>query len=111
MDITGGAPKLNPHFRTLVREARALGKQVIDHCNLTVLFRPGQVDTAEFLAVQCVKVVASLPCYTQANVEKQRGLHVFDPSIRGLHCNERSTQRPPKSNFSIGSQIEIQFRL
>jgi radical SAM/Cys-rich protein len=84
VDITGGAPELNPHFRTLVREARALGKQVIDRCNLTVLFRPGQADTAEFLAVQGVKVVASLPCYTQANVEKQRGLHVFDLSIRGL---------------------------
>jgi len=84
VDITGGAPELNPHFRTLVREARGLGKTVIDRCNLTVLFRPGQEDTSGFLAGQGVKVIASLPCYTQANVEKQRGLHVFDPSIRGL---------------------------
>lgn len=84
LDLTGGAPELNPHFRTLVREARALGRTVIDRCNLTVLFRPGQEDTAEFLATQGVKVVASLPCYSKANVEKQRGQHVFDPSLRAL---------------------------
>jgi len=85
LDLTGGAPELNPHFRTLVREARALGKTVIDRCNLTVLFRPGQEDTAGFLAAQGVKVVASLPCYSKANVEQQRGQHVFDPSLRALH--------------------------
>lgn len=85
VDLTGGAPELNPHFRTLVRGARALGKSVIDRCNLTVLFRSGQEDTAEFLAGQGVKVVASLPCYSKANVEKQRGRHVFDPSLRALH--------------------------
>ena len=85
LDLTGGAPELNPHFRTLVREARAMGKTVIDRCNLTVLFRPGQEDTADFLAGQGVKVVASLPCYTKANVEQQRGEHVFDPSLRALH--------------------------
>ncbi|TAN08243.1 MAG: radical SAM/Cys-rich domain protein [Rhodanobacteraceae bacterium] len=84
VDLTGGAPELNPHFRELVRGARALGKKVIDRCNLTVLFRPGQKDTAEFLAVQGVNVVASLPCYSKANVEKQRGLHVFQPSIDAL---------------------------
>ena len=85
VDLTGGAPEMNPHFRTLVRESRALGKTVIDRCNLTVLFRRGQEGTAEFLAEQCVKVVASLPCYSKANVEKQRGQHVFDPSLRALH--------------------------
>lgn len=84
VDLTGGAPELNPHFRTLVRGARNLGKKVIDRCNLTVLFRPGQEDTAEFLAEQGVNVVASLPCYTQNRVEKQRGLHVFKPSIKAL---------------------------
>lgn len=84
VDLTGGAPELNPHFRTLVRGARTLGKTVIDRCNLTVLFRPGQEDTAEFLALEGVKVIASLPCYSKANVEKQRGQHVFDPSIRAL---------------------------
>lgn len=85
VDLTGGAPEMNPHFRTLVRESRALGKTVIDRCNLTVLFRPGQEDTADFLAEQGVKVVASLPCYSKANVEQQRGQHVFDPSLRALH--------------------------
>ena len=84
LDLTGGAPEMNPHFRTLVRGARALGRTVIDRCNLTVLFRPGQEDTAGFLAAQGVKVVASLPCYSKANVEQQRGLHVFDPSLRAL---------------------------
>ena len=84
VDLTGGAPELNPHFRELVRGSRALGKDVIDRCNLTVLFRPGQEDTAEFLAAQGVKVVASLPCYSKANVEKQRGQHVFRPSIDAL---------------------------
>lgn len=85
VDLTGGAPELNPHFRTLVQGSRALGKAVIDRCNLTVLFRPGQEDTAEFLAAQGVKVIASLPCYSKANVEQQRGQHVFDPSLRALH--------------------------
>ncbi|MDQ2971592.1 MAG: arsenosugar biosynthesis radical SAM protein ArsS [Pseudomonadota bacterium] len=84
VDLTGGAPEMNPHFRTLAREARALGKTVIDRCNLTVLFLPGQEDTAEFLAANKIKVIASLPCYTKHNVEKQRGRHVFDPSIRAL---------------------------
>ena len=84
VDLTGGAPELNPHFRGLVRGARTLGKKVIDRCNLTVLFRPGQEDTAEFLAAEGVNVVASLPCYSKANVEKQRGLHVFQPSIDAL---------------------------
>lgn len=84
LDITGGAPEMNPHFRVLVREARKLGKTVMDRCNLTVLFRPGQEDTARFLAREGVTVVASLPCYTKANVEKQRGLHVFNPSIEAL---------------------------
>lgn len=84
VDLTGGAPELNPHFRELVRGARTLGKKVIDRCNFTVLFRPGQEDTAEFLAAEGVNVVASLPCYSKANVEKQRGLHVFQPSIDAL---------------------------
>jgi radical SAM/Cys-rich protein len=85
VDLTGGAPELNQHFRTLVREARALGKRVIDRCNLTVLCRPGQEDTAEFLTAHGVNVVASLPCYTRDAVERQRGQHVFDPSLRALH--------------------------
>lgn len=101
VDLTGGAPELNPHFRTLVHESRALGKTVIDRCNLTVLFRPGQEGTANFLAAEGVKVVASLPCYSKANVEKQRGQHVFDPSLRALHqLNELGYGQP-------GSGLEL----
>ena len=84
LDLTGGAPELNENFRTLVREARALGRTVVDRCNLTVLFEPGQEDTAEFLAEQGVSVVASLPCYTPENVDAQRGKRVFERSVAAL---------------------------
>src|SRR5882672_7745905 len=84
LDITGGAPELNPHFRRLVREARKLGVKVMDRCNLTILEQPGQEDLVEFLAAEKVEVVASMPCYLQDNVERQRGKGVFDGSIRGL---------------------------
>lgn len=84
VDITGGAPELNPHFRTFVSRIRALGRKVMDRCNLTVLFEPDQEDTAEFLADNQVQVVASLPCYSKKNVERQRGRGVFDKSILGL---------------------------
>ena len=84
LDLTGGAPELNPHFRALVVAARARGLRVIDRCNLTILEEPGQHDLAEFLAAQQVEVVASMPCYLQDNVERQRGKGVFDASIRGL---------------------------
>ncbi|MDH5230822.1 MAG: arsenosugar biosynthesis radical SAM protein ArsS [Gammaproteobacteria bacterium] len=84
LDLTGGAPELNPHFRRLVTTARDNNINVIDRCNLTILFEPGQEDLAEFLALQGVEVVASLPCYSQANVDQQRGKGVFDHSIEGL---------------------------
>ena len=84
LDITGGAPELNAHFRRMVRGARALGAKVMDRCNLTILEQPGQEDLAEFLREQRVEVVASMPCYLQDNVERQRGKGVFDNSIRGL---------------------------
>jgi len=84
VDLTGGAPELNPHFRWLAREARRLGRHVIDRCNLTVLFEPGMEDLSEFLAAHDVEVVASLPCYGAENVEKQRGRGVFDKSIEAL---------------------------
>ena len=84
LDITGGAPELNPHFRRLVVEARRLGVHVMDRCNLTILEQPGQDDLAAFLAANRVEVVASMPCYLQDNVESQRGKGVFDGSIRGL---------------------------
>ncbi|WP_428262705.1 arsenosugar biosynthesis radical SAM (seleno)protein ArsS [Haliangium sp.] len=84
VDITGGAPELNPHFRRLVQAARGGGREVIDRCNLTILFEPGQEDLAAFLAELGVHVVASLPCYSRDNVDKQRGQGVFAKSIEGL---------------------------
>ena len=84
LDLTGGAPELNEHFRHLVRQARALGVRVIDRCNLTILSEPGQEDLAAFLAEQGVEVTASLPCYSPANVDRQRGDGVFERSIAGL---------------------------
>jgi radical SAM/Cys-rich protein len=84
LDLTGGAPELNPHFRELVRTARAMDVRVIDRCNLTILDEPGFEDLAEFLASQRVEISASLPCYSQENVDKQRGEGVFDKSITGL---------------------------
>src|SRR5690242_12781559 len=84
LDMTGGAPELNPHFRRLVRAARVIGVHAMDRCNLTVLEQPGQEDLAEFLAAHDVEIVASMPCYLQDNVERQRGKGVFDASIRGL---------------------------
>jgi len=84
LDITGGAPELNANFRRLVQEARALGMKVMDRCNLTILEQPGQEDLGDFLAANRVEVVASMPCYLQDNVDRQRGKGVFDGSIRGL---------------------------
>ena len=84
LDLTGGAPELHPAFRRLVRGARALGRHVIDRCNLTVFDEPGQHDTPEFLASHGVEVIASLPCYTAENVERQRGRGVFDRSLAAL---------------------------
>lgn len=84
LDLTGGAPELNPGFRRLVRAARARDIRVIDRCNLTVLREPGQEDTAAFLARNQVEIVASLPCYIKDNVDKQRGDGVFETSIAAL---------------------------
>lgn len=84
LDLTGGAPEMHEGFRDLVRQARALGVHVIDRCNLTILFEPGQDGLAEFLAGNQVEVVASLPCYSAANVDKQRGNGVFEKSILAL---------------------------
>lgn len=84
LDLTGGAPELNQHFKYLVKSARALNVNIIDRCNLTVLFEDDQQELADFLAENKVEVVASLPCYTKKNVDQQRGKGVFDESIRGL---------------------------
>ena len=84
LDLTGGAPELNPHFRHLVRQARALGARVIDRCNLTILFEPGHEDLAGFLADQGVDIVASLPCYTPELVDRQRGKGVYELSVAAI---------------------------
>ena len=84
LDLTGGAPELNPHFRYLVKAARQMGVQVIDRCNLTILSEPEQTDLAAFLAEQQVDIIASLPCYLEHNVDKQRGKGTFQRSIEGL---------------------------
>ncbi len=84
LDLTGGAPELNPLFREFVTRARSLGLKVIDRCNLTVLFESGQEGLARFLAQQEVEITASLPCYEQNNVEEQRGKGVYEPSIEAI---------------------------
>ena len=84
LDLTGGAPEMNPHFRYLVAAARALDVKVMDRCNLTILEEPGFEDMAEFLAAQQVQIVASLPCYLEDNVDRQRGKGTFDTSMRVL---------------------------
>lgn len=84
LDLTGGAPELNPGFRRLVERARTMGIAVIDRCNLTILHEAGQEDLADFLADNQVEVVASLPCYLAENVNRQRGKGVFDASIESL---------------------------
>lgn len=95
VDITGGAPELNPHFRYFVSEIRGMKKEVIDRCNLTVLFEKGQESTAQYLCDERVQVVASLPCYSKENVDKQRGNGVFDKSIRALRLlNELGYGQP-----------------
>lgn len=84
LDLTGGAPELNPHFRKLVSTAHSMGIHIIDRCNLTVLHEHGQEDTADFLAQNKVEVVASLPCYLEDNVDGQRGNGVFKTSIEAI---------------------------
>ncbi len=84
LDLTGGAPELNPHFRYLVETASAMGVHVIDRCNLAILLEPGQEDLAEFLAAQGVEIVASLPCYLEENVDSQRGKGTYQVSTQAL---------------------------
>jgi len=101
LDITGGAPELNPHFRRLAAGARALGLQVIDRCNLTILFEPGQEDLAEFLAEQGIEIVASLPCYSLERVDRQRGAGVFDKSIAALQKLNALGYGKPDSGLTL----------
>jgi radical SAM/Cys-rich protein len=101
LDLTGGAPELHEDFRYLVAEARAAGVHVIDRCNLTILFEPGQENLAEFLAEHQMEVVASLPCYSMENVDKQRGKGVFNKSIAGLQKLNTLGYGQPGSNLRL----------
>lgn len=101
VDITGGAPELNPNFRALAEESRRLGKHVIDRCNLTILLQPGFEDLPEFLRAQNVNIIASLPCYTAENVDKQRGRGVFELSIRALQLLNRLGYGQPGSELHL----------
>ncbi|QDU02033.1 molybdenum cofactor biosynthesis protein A [Gimesia chilikensis] len=84
LDLTGGAPEMNPHFRLMVRRGREMGKRIIDRCNLTILLAPGYRDLPEFLAEHQVEIVASLPCYLEENTDAQRGDGAFQKSIQAL---------------------------
>ena len=84
LDLTGGAPEMNPHFRHLVATARSMGVHVTDRCNLTILVESGHRGLAQFLADNRVEIIASLPCYLEQNVNAQRGTGVFDKSIEAL---------------------------
>ena len=124
VDITGGAPELNPNFRRLVEQSRALGRHVMDRCNLSVLLLPSQADLAEFLALHRVEIVASLPYYRAGQTDAQRGDGVFEKSVEALQrlntlgygrpgsgltldlvCNPVGAFLPPKQEA-----IETQFR-
>lgn len=130
LDLTGGAPEMNPHFRYLVESARDLGLRVIDRCNLTILEEAGYADLAEFLAGQQVEITASLPCYLEDNVDRQRGHGVFEASLRalkklnalgygqagsGLILNlvynpQGPTLPPPQAELEAAYQRELQAR-
>jgi radical SAM/Cys-rich protein len=101
LDLTGGAPELNPLFRSIVTAARKRGVEVIDRCNLTVLFEPGQEATAEFLADNKVKIVASLPCYIKDNVDNQRGDGTFDASLKALRLLNSLGYGKPQSELTL----------
>ena len=101
VDITGGAPELNPNFHWIVAEARKLGRHIIDRCNLTVLFEPGKDHLAEFLADNEVEVIASLPCYTASNVDQQRGRGVFEKSIHALQILNQLGYGLPGSKLKL----------
>ncbi len=101
LDVTGGAPELNPHFGMLVEAARNIGVHVIDRCNLTILFEPGQESLAQYLADHQVEVVASLPCYMEDNVDRQRGKGVFGTSIRALQLLNRHGYGQPGSPLKL----------
>jgi radical SAM/Cys-rich protein len=101
LDLTGGAPEMHADFRYLVRAARDRGIEVIDRCNLTILEQPAYADLAEFLAAQQVNIVASLPCYLEENVDKQRGKGVFKDSLSALQRLNRLGYGRPDSGLEL----------
>ena len=101
LDITGGAPEMNPHFRWMVKEASKLGRRVIDRCNLTILMAPGFDDLPEFLAQHRVEVIASLPCYLVENTDAQRGDGVFNKSIEALRRLNALGYGQPSSGLEL----------
>jgi radical SAM/Cys-rich protein len=101
VDITGGAPELNPNFRWLVEQSRALGRQVMDRCNLSVLLIPSQEDLGEFLAAHQVEIVASLPSYRANQTDAQRGEGVFKKSVEGLRLLNRLGYGRPGSGLTL----------
>lgn len=101
LDLTGGAPEMNPLFRELVSKATAMGVKVIDRCNLSILNEPGYEDLTEFLSQHKVEVVASLPCYLEENVDGQRGKGVYQRSIDGLQMLNRAGYAMPDSDLIL----------
>ena len=101
LDLTGGAPEMNTHFRDLVTVAVDLGVHVIDRCNLTILEQPGMEDLADFLAAHAVEIVASLPCYLEENVDAQRGKGVHRESIRALQKLNRLGYGKPDTRLKL----------
>lgn len=101
LDITGGAPEMNPQFRRLVTGASALSRRIIDRCNLTILVAPGYEDLPEFLAEHRVDIVASLPCYLEENVDRQRGERVFQRSLTALQRLNDLGYGQPDSPLSL----------
>ncbi len=109
LDLTGGAPELNPNFRYLVQEARKRGIHVIDRCNLTVLLVPSQEDLGKFLADHQVEIIASLPCYLKENVDKQRGKGVFDESIKALNLLNRLGYGTVGARHAVPLQLNLVY--
>lgn len=101
LDITGGAPELNPNFRWLVEQARALNRHVIDRCNLSILLTGPQRDLGEFLARNRVEVIASLPYFRPSQTDAQRGDGVFDKSIEALQALNRLGYGVPGSGLVL----------
>ena len=101
VDLTGGAPEMNPHFRHLVHRLRGNDVHVIDRCNLTILEQEGYLDIAEFMARQGVEITASLPCYLEDNVDRQRGKGAFRSSIAGLERLNRLGYGQPGSELKL----------